>query len=260
MNDIFLELPPHVRDRLSLALEAGLISLGMTEAGLRASLGAGLPFSAIKTGLLGFRDMGINEPAAAQWIRSVDKILGRSKKPDLVWSGPAVPNLHARNTREVYEELMGSASFSLWASSYAFFDGPRAFEILARRMDEVPELQATLLLNIQRRKTETDSADHLVRRFADRFWGNDWPGKRRPRVWYDPRALDPDRPSGVLHAKAVICDGAIVFMTSANLTEAAWDRNIELGLLHRDPALAASVLAHYQALIDQGHLLPLPLT
>jgi phosphatidylserine/phosphatidylglycerophosphate/cardiolipin synthase-like enzyme len=98
----------------------------------------------------------------------------------------------------------------------------------------------------------------VVRRFADRFWAADWPGARRPSVFYDPRALEPDGPTGVLHAKAVVADGEVVFLTSANLTEAALDRNIELGLLVRDRALAASLARHFQVLIERGLLLPLP--
>jgi len=49
-------------------------------------------------------------------------------------------------------------------------------------------------------------------------------------------------------------------MTSANLTEAAWDRNIEMGLLVRDRALALSVTTHFTALIDKGLLSPLPMS
>src|SRR5581483_3867631 len=99
--------------------------------------------------------LGISGPAAAMWLRSVAKAASRSPRPDLVWSGPEVPGLHARDTRRVYEELLGSARASLWASTYVFFDGPKAFEVLARRMDAVPELRVTLLLNIQRRRGDT---------------------------------------------------------------------------------------------------------
>lgn len=66
-------------------------------------------------------------------------------------------------------------------------------------------------------------------------------------------------PMGVLHAKAVVVDDEIVFVTSANLTEAAFDRNIELGLLVRDHALAANVSLHFRTLIERSPLLPLPI-
>jgi len=188
----------------------------------------------------------------------VDKAAARAPRLDLVWSGPTVAGLHARNTRRVYEELLGSAERSVWASTYAFFDGPSAFEVLAKRMDAKPGLQVTLLLNVQRKRGDTSAADQLVRRFADRFWKHEWPGTARPRVFYDPRALEPEGPGGVLHAKAVVVDDEAVFITSANLTEAALDSNIELGLVVRDRALAASVSTHFQALIDSALLRRLP--
>ncbi len=125
-------------------------------------------------------------------------------------------------------------------------------------MDTTPNLRVTLLLNIQRKWGNTTGAEQLVREFADRFWGADWPGSSRPNVYYDPRSLEPDGPTSVLHAKAVVSDDEAVFITSANLTEAALDRNIEMGLLIRDRTLAASVTSHFRTLIDRSLLHQLP--
>jgi phosphatidylserine/phosphatidylglycerophosphate/cardiolipin synthase-like enzyme len=219
---------------------------------------AGDASQAISEALVALDKRGITGPAIAELLGVADRLAARAPRLDLVWSGPTVAGLHARNTRRVYEELLGSAERSVWASTYAFFDGPAAFEVLAKRMDAKPGLQVTLLLNVQRKRGDTTAADQLVRRFADRFWKHEWPGTARPRVFYDPRALEPDGPGGVLHAKAVVVDDEAVFITSANLTEAALDTNIELGLLVRDRALAASVSTHFQVLIDEGLLKPLP--
>ena len=144
-------------------------------------------------------------PAAAAWLRTIARAATRTPKPDLVWSGPEVPGLHARDTRRVYEELLGCAERSILASTYVFFDGPKAFEVLARRMDSKPALRVTLLLNIQRKRSDTTASEQLVRRFADHFWKTDWPGSSHPSVFYDPRALDPEGPGRVLHAK--VCFG-----------------------------------------------------
>lgn len=258
MIDVLLELPPYMRERLAAALEAGALPLPCSAAALRAILGPGGGEEAVRSALDGMHAMGLPARAAAAWIRAVERASIRMPRPDLVWSGPEVPGLHARDTRRVYEELLGGAEKSIWASTYAFFDGPRAFEVLARRMEARPGLQVTLLLNIQRKRGDTTAADHLVRRFADRFWKTDWPGGSRPMIYYDPRALDPDVPGGVLHAKAVVADDEAIFVTSANLTEAALDRNIELGLLVRDRALAASVTSHFRRLIERSLLSPLP--
>ena len=124
-------------------------------------------------------------------------------------------------------------------------------------MDSNPGLEVTLLLNIARRRGDTTAADSLVRRFADEFWREASPGEARPRVFYDPPSVEDDGPGGVLHAKAVVADGESVFITSANLTEAAFDRNIELGLLVRDRTLAETVI-HFRTLIEKGLLRLLP--
>ena len=204
--------------------------------------------------------IGISGRSVAAWLRAVDQAASHAPMPDLVWSGPEVPGLHARDTRRVYEELIRNAERSVWMSTFAYFDGPRAFADLAQRMDAIASLRVVLLLNIQRTRGNTTAADQLVRRFADRFWGTDWPGTSRPAVYYDPAlASESDGPSGVLHAKAVVVDDETVFITSANLTEAAFDRNIELGLLTRDRTLAVSVATHFQGLIDIGLLNPLPI-
>ena len=163
----------------------------------------------VMAGLGALQAMGVVGSAAAAWLRTVEDATSRMQRPDLVWSGPKVPGVHARDTRQVYEELLGSAERSIWASSYAYFDGPKAFHVLASRMDERPELRVTLLLNIQRKKGDTTAPDELVRGFADRFWEKDWPGSVRPMIYYDPRTLEPDGPSGVLHAKAVVADGPV---------------------------------------------------
>lgn len=256
--DTLLELPAHVRERLAGALESGLLTLPSSTAALRAVLGSGVGCDVAAAALAEVARAGVPAAAAAAWLRSLERLAARSRAPELVWTGPEVPGLHARDTRCVYEELLGAAERSVWASTYAFFDGPRAFDVLARRMDARPGLRVTLLLNIQRRRGDPRASDDLVREFADRFWTADWPGRRRPAVFYDPRALEPEGPAGVLHAKAVVADEEIVFVTSANLTEAALDRNIELGVLLRDAVLALGVVRHFTVLIDRALLRPLP--
>lgn len=258
--DTLLGLASHLRRRLADALESGSVSPPYSASNLRAVLGMTGGAEDVADALRKLDDMGLAARPLAAWVSTLETGLARAPKPDLVWSGPELAGLEARDTRQVYEELMGTAERSVWASTYAFFDGAHAFQTLARRMEEKPALWVTLLLNIQRGKGDTSTADSLVRRFADHFWTTDWPGSTRPKVFYDPRALDPEGPSGVLHAKAVVVDETRVFVTSANLTEAALDRNIEMGLLVRDRALALSISTHFQSLIDHGFLHALPIS
>ena len=116
----------------------------------------------------------------------------------------------------------------------------------------------TPVLNIERRHGDTSAADAIAIRFATDFKRN-WPGTRRPDIYYDPRSVDTgEGPGAVLHAKAVVHDNEQVFVTSANLTPKALEWNIEAGLLVRDRALAQALAAHFQRLIDTGLVMPLP--
>ena len=258
MTEVLLALPAHLRKRLERALDAGLVAPPYRPAAVDAAVGGAPESESVAKALGELHGLGVSGRGCAAWLRGLDQVASRRTAPDFVWSGPEVAGLHARDTRRVYEELLGSAARSAWVTTYAFFDGPRAFEVLARRMDETPGLAVTLLLNVQRKRGDTTDADHLVRRFADRFWTEEWPGSVQPRVFYDPRSLDSDGGAGVLHAKAVVVDDEAVFVTSANLTEAALDRNIEIGLLVRDRTLAATMTRHFTTLIEQSLLHPLP--
>jgi phosphatidylserine/phosphatidylglycerophosphate/cardiolipin synthase-like enzyme len=193
-------------------------------------------------------------------LRLADRAAATIDRPDLVWSGPEAPGLHARDTAVVYEELVELAERMVWLSTYAFYDGRRAFRTLAMRLDETPSLRVALLLNIGRRHGDSTPADDLVLRFAERFWSRDWPGERRPDVFYDPRSVEADAAGsgGVLHAKAVVVDDHLAFVTSANLTEAAFHKNIEVGVLSRDRQVAASLAHHFRVLVERGLVSPLP--
>ncbi len=236
-------------------LDTGALAVPYSAPALQMTLGQ--PDAAALAALDRLAARGIRDRAAAEWVQALDRAVKPATLPDLVWSGPEVPGVPARDTRRVYEELFTSANRSLWAVSYAYFDGRSVFDLLARRMQTVPELRVTLLLNIHRCQNDTSRPDEVVRRFATRFWKDDWPGDARPTVFYDPRSVDP-AVRGVLHAKALVADEERVFVTSANFTAAAQDDNIELGLLVRSRTLALGVVRHLQGLIDRGLLRSLP--
>jgi len=54
-------------------------------------------------------------------------------------------------------------------------------------------------------------------------------------------------------AKCIVVDGAHVFVSSANFTEAAQERNIEVGLLIQSRALAERVRRFFDALLDSSY-------
>lgn len=157
MTEALLSLPAHLRRRLAEALESGALPVPCSAVAVRSVLGLPEGCEEVVAALSKLERLGVSGAVSAAWIRTIEEVAASIPRPDLVWSGPEVPGLHARDTRCVYEELLASAERSAWASTYAFFDGPKAFEVLARRMDAQPALNVTLLLNIQRKRGEYHS-------------------------------------------------------------------------------------------------------
>ena len=56
--------------------------------------------------------------------------------------------------------------------------------------------------------------------------------------------------TGAVHAKCAVADRALAFITSANLTSAAMERNMELGVLIRGGPLPAKLDQHLRALLE----------
>jgi phosphatidylserine/phosphatidylglycerophosphate/cardiolipin synthase-like enzyme len=187
----------------------------------------------------------------------------RSRSPtdaliDLVTTGPEAPGVNNRDTAVVVRELFAHAEQSVLLVGYAVYQGQKVFRALADRMVERPGLEVRLFLDIKRGPGDTSTAEQLVRRFAHDFRTKMWPADRPlPAVFYDPRSLSLDKyERTALHAKCVVIDRQVVFVSSANFTEAAQERNIEVGLLSRSATLAVRVAEHFDRLLVARLLLP----
>jgi phosphatidylserine/phosphatidylglycerophosphate/cardiolipin synthase-like enzyme len=179
---------------------------------------------------------------------------------DLVCTGPEAPGADNRDTGVVVRELFSSARESVLVAGYAVYQGRDVFRSLAERMAGIPTLTVRLYLDVHRRLHDTTLDADLVAAFARRFRENEWPGKRLPEVFYDPRSLSLDvEKRSSLHAKCVVVDRQVAFVSSANFTEAAQVRNIEAGVLIRSTRFASRLAHHFEALAAAGVLQPLSL-
>jgi phosphatidylserine/phosphatidylglycerophosphate/cardiolipin synthase-like enzyme len=196
----------------------------------------------------------ILEAAAQAYARRTDRADGL----ELVWTGPPAPNLTTRDTGVVVRELFSTAQRDVLIAWFAIYQGEALFQILAERMDRIPDLRVRMFLNIARGWNDTTESSEIVRRYAADFKTKHWSGKRLPEIYYDPRALSKDtKQRANLHAKSIVIDGHTSFVSSANFTEAAQLRNIELGVVVRSEAVAGKISGYFEAMLAAGALLPL---
>lgn len=173
---------------------------------------------------------------------------------DLVWTGPDLPGAHSRDTRVVVHELFRKARKSVLVSTYAVYDGQGLFAPLHETWEKHPDMTVKLFVDVHRGDNGL-TRDQILSRFHKDFNTYHWPWERKPEVYFDPRSLS-ETPSdrACLHAKCVVVDNREVFLTSANLTEAAQKRNIEAGVVVTSTALAGKMQEQFQRLIE-GKLL-----
>jgi len=207
------------------------------------------------------KSLGLTAPQIAYTLRLLARERGarRAARDDieLVWTGPEVGVGQSRDTRVVVRELFAGAKRSVLVASYRIYQSAEVFGALAAQMDARPELVVRMYLHVDPPNPgETEAA--APGRFAREFRAH-WASKRLPEVFYDPRTMRPE-PSGraSLHAKCVVVDGRRVLVTSANFTQAAQLRNIEVGVLLDDAPLAAGLSSQFENLNSSGALARVP--
>jgi phosphatidylserine/phosphatidylglycerophosphate/cardiolipin synthase-like enzyme len=226
-------VPQDARESLAIEL-VSLETLGFTPATLAVTL-----------------DALADEAVTRQ--RALDQI-------QMVWTSPDEEGPHVRDTSVVVRQLLSEARQSLWISTYSIFNGRDVFQPLADAWSARPELNVVLILNVPPDDNNGLYGGAAVDKCAKAFWKYHWPWARKPDVFYDPRG--PEKAEGVpacQHAKCILVDGATAFITSANFTESAHERNIELGVLFRDnPRVAESIRWKFESLILNGFLKQFP--
>jgi len=263
MSSTLCRLPSDDLEELSAALRSGRLRLPLTALALRRFISQDSA-DAVASDLQERVEKGYSPTQLADLadliIQERTEHGSARDMVDLVWTGPESGGIANRDTGVVVRELFHTANKSVMLAGYAVYQGHLVFRALADRMEQIPALCVRMFLDVRRPDGDTCSEAEVVKRFAARFKEKDWPGKRLPELYFDPRSvdLDPHRRAS-LHAKCIVVDEMQAFISSANFTEAAQLRNIEVGVLVRSPALACQLMQHFETLAAARLLKPIPL-
>ena len=150
-------------------------------------------------------------------------------------TGPDSPAASVRLTSEVVRQLIDRAPKRVTLVSFAAYQMPSVIAALDAALGR--GVKVSLILESPE-KLEGGGGAAAYAKFRTYHW---------PIAQREP-------PDAKLHAKAVIVDGRDVLLTSANMTSAAYDKNIELGVLCQGGNVAVQVQRHFDALIARGVL------
>ena len=166
---------------------------------------------------------------------------------ELVWTGPSTPVVPVRRTEQVLCDLVRCAERTLTMTSFGIFQVPRVVEALEQALERGVALRIVLGDREAHSEQEIDRQRHqLGRVVAAQATLLQRPPERRPR--------DEQGHAGLMHVKAAVADSRLVFLTSANLTEAALERNMELGVLIRGGSMPVAIDHLIDALVESGEL------
>ncbi len=246
---------------IAVALQSGRLSSPFSVASLQRYCSAQTA-GPVAQALQKLADEGMRAEHLALMIESLAEAKANSDDRldgvDLVWTGPEVAGIANRDTSVVVRELFSNACQFVLVAGYAVAQGRAVFRSLAQRMEACPDLTVRLFLDVRRPPRDTSTDSEILRRFAHDFRTREWPASRLPEIFYDPRSLERDTAKrSSLHAKCIVIDNKTALVSSANFTEAAQRRNIELGALIHSARFARRVVEHFESMVSAQMLLRL---
>jgi phosphatidylserine/phosphatidylglycerophosphate/cardiolipin synthase-like enzyme len=243
-------LPLPELKRLRELVAALRLSVPLTDGALRAT-GMGRfadPLLAVLGGL------SVDAICAAIDVAVAERVYRPPPHLRLVWTGPEGQSATARGTEALLSELFNAARQEVLVAGFRFDHGADIFAPLHRAMGQ-QAVRTTIFIdiNIEKEPKTVRGAEDYAARAVQAFVENNWPfGEPLPTIYFDPRTALPGPPWVSLHAKCVVVDAKFTFVTSANFTQRAQERNLELGVLIEDVDFANKVAEQWWGLVREN--------
>ena len=166
---------------------------------------------------------------------------------ELLWSGPSPSSqIPGRRIDQVFYDLISTAKHDILLVTFAAYKVHQLSDGLLRALHR--GVRVRLILEFEETSQGQLSTDalqafpELVRQRSEIYY---WPLDKRERN-------SSGRP-GKLHAKVAVIDD-LAILSSANLTDDAFSRNCELGILFSNPQILERTRGHFDGLCADGTL------
>lgn len=162
----------------------------------------------------------------------------RENSVELVWTGPTTPFVATRRTEQVLLDLIGHARSDLFLVSFVAFDVSTVVDAL--NVASTRGVDIRILLETSTSHGGSLSVDPIatMQRCVPSAALYVWTERTAPFT------------GGKVHAKVAVADGKTAFLTSANLTGHALEKNMEAGIVISGGLIPKNIHAHLYALIE----------
>src|ERR1017187_9151872 len=166
---------------------------------------------------------------------------------ELLWTGPSpASQIPARRIDQVLNDLIGSAKREILLVTFAAHKISRLTDGLVKALNR--GVHVRLILEFEETSQGQLSMDAL-KAFPEVI-------RQRAQIYYwplDKRERNASGKPGKLHAKVAIIDDQVV-LSSANLTDDGFNRNLELGALFYSSDILQRLREHFDGLCVNGTL------
>ena len=160
----------------------------------------------------------------------------------LVWTGPDSEIVPSRSTRQVMLDLIVSAKEEIFIVSFVAYDINQLIEELKNASERGVKIKILLERSKQDGGNVNNDSFAVFKKSIPTAILFQWMPENSPAS---------------VHAKCFVTDRKTAFITSANLTETAMDRNMEIGILISGGELPDKLSRHLNSLILTKTIHPL---
>lgn len=157
------------------------------------------------------------------------------ERSELVWTGPDTGIVPIRKTEQVLIGLIEESRHELFMVSFVAYGATAIMQALANATSRGVKVRILMELSQADGGTLNFDAISKVQKAVPKAEVFTWGGTEDGR--------------GSVHAKCAVADGESAFITSANLTGAAMQQNMELGSLFYGGAIPLQLQKHLKALV-----------
>lgn len=157
---------------------------------------------------------------------------------ELVWTGPTTPFVSTRRTEQALLQVINSAEHSLFITSFVAYGVSTIVKALNKANDRGVAISMLLELSQDHGGSITFDAIGKMRTLVPAANLYAWRDKADPFS------------DGRVHAKVAVADSSMCFITSANLTGHAMEKNMEAGVLLSGGRIPRLLNGHLQSLVN----------
>lgn len=162
----------------------------------------------------------------------------KQQSTELVWTGPTTPFVSTRRTEQALLQVINATKQTLFITSFVAYDVSTIVKALNAANDRGVVISMLLELSQDHGGSITFDAIGKMRMLVP---------TARLYAWRD--KADPFS-NGRVHAKVAVADGTMCFITSANLTGYAMEKNMEAGVLISGGHIPGLLDDHLRSLVD----------